>query len=115
MKLSSQLFKLSGSFIDGFTGGLNYSRWRFVFSGFTVDQETKYKGLQLCDLTYQRWRPIRSLCRCYFSYRNSAWPIRLRCIDVLGKGNSSRFNKRNWLRTRFPREQVSCNDKPAVN
>jgi hypothetical protein len=24
MKLSSQLFKLSGSFIDGFTGGLNY-------------------------------------------------------------------------------------------
>jgi hypothetical protein len=39
----------------------------------------------------------------------------LRCIDVLGKGNSSRFNKRNWLRTRFPREQVSGNDKPAVN
>jgi hypothetical protein len=38
-----------------------------------------------------------------------------RCIDVLGKGNSSRFNKRNWLRTRFPREQVSGNDKPAVN
>jgi hypothetical protein len=34
---------------------------------------------------------------------------------TFGQGNSSRFNKRNWLRTRFPREQVSGNDKPAVN
>jgi hypothetical protein len=52
MKLSSQLFKTLGSFIDGFTGGLNYPFEGSYFQAFTVDQETKYKGLQLCDLTY---------------------------------------------------------------
>jgi hypothetical protein len=53
MKLSSQLFKTLGSFIDGFTGGFNYFPFEgSYFQAFTVDQETKYKGLQLCDLTY---------------------------------------------------------------
>jgi hypothetical protein len=113
MKLSSQLFKLSGSFIDGFTGGLNYSRLKVrIFRLLLLIK--KQNRLQLCDLTYLTLRPIRAYAGAIFRTETAR---DLSGYDALTfwAGNSSRFNKRNWLRTRFPREQVSGNDKPAVN